>query len=305
MTHITIGSRGSQLALWQSRWVASELQQRGFTTSIEVVKTTGDKITGVPLSQIGAAKGLFTKELEDALLDGSIDIAVHSLKDMPTELPNRLILAATPAREDARDAIIGKTLQQLSHGAKVGTSSLRRTSQLRHVRPDLIIESVRGNIDTRLRKLDEGQYDAILLAAAGLRRLGWADRIAELLPVETMCPAVGQGALAIEAKEDEDSPALQACRMLEDAATRAAITAERSVLATLGGGCQVPIGAHATVDGARLHLRAVVVAPDGKSAPVVCTLSGDVAAAAALGREAGEELLRAGADDILEAVYGA
>ena len=209
MTHITIGSRGSQLALWQSRWVASELQQRGFTTSIEVVKTTGDKITGVPLSQIGAAKGLFTKELEDALLDGSIDIAVHSLKDMPTELPSRLILAATPAREDARDAIIGKTLQQLSHGAKVGTSSLRRTSQLRHVRPDLIIESVRGNIDTRLRKLDEGQYDAILLAAAGLRRLGWADRIAELIPVETMCPAVGQGALAIEAKEDEPKPSAE------------------------------------------------------------------------------------------------
>ena len=307
MTHITIGSRGSQLALWQSRWVASELNRRGFTTNIEIIKTTGDKITGVPLSQVGT-KGLFTKELEEALLDGSIDIAVHSLKDMPTELPAGLALAATPAREDARDAIIGKPLLELTRGAKVGTSSLRRTAQLRQVRPDLIIESVRGNLDTRLRKLDEGQYDAILLAAAGLRRLGWADRIAELLPIETMCPAVGQGALAIEARIPDSSaptPALEACRALEHAPTRAAITAERAVLATLGGGCQVPIGAHATIEGELLHLRAVVVAPDGKSAPMVCTLTGPAAHAAALGRQAGEQLLREGADDILEAVYGA
>ncbi|MEP7363320.1 MAG: hydroxymethylbilane synthase [Acidobacteriota bacterium] len=308
MTHITIGSRGSQLALWQSRWVASELQQRGFTTSIEIIKTTGDKITGVPLSQVGT-KGLFTKELEEALLDGSIDIAVHSLKDMPTELPAGLAIAATPAREDARDAIIGKPLAELPHGARVGTSSLRRTAQLRQVRPDLIIESVRGNLDTRLRKLDEGQYDAILLAAAGLRRLGWADRIAELLPIETMCPAVGQGALAIEACAEpagaDPSPAMQACLALEDPATRAAITAERALLATLGGGCQVPIGAYATVEGGLLHLRAVVVAPDGKSAPMVCTLSGPVTEAAELGRQAGEQLLAEGADDILEAVYGA
>ena len=307
MTHITIGSRGSQLALWQSRWVASELNQRGFTTNIEIIKTTGDKITGVPLSQVGT-KGLFTKELEEALLAGSIDIAVHSLKDMPTELPAGLALAATPAREDARDAIIGKPLLELTRGAKVGTSSLRRTAQLRQVRPDLIIESVRGNLDTRLRKLDEGQYDAILLAAAGLRRLGWADRIAELLPIETMCPAVGQGALAIEARIPDSSaptPALEACRALEHAPTRAAITAERAVLATLGGGCQVPIGAHATIEGELLHLRAVVVAPDGKSAPMVCTLTGPAAHAAALGQQAAEQLLSEGADDILEAVYGA
>jgi hydroxymethylbilane synthase len=304
MTHITIGSRGSQLALWQSRWVASELQNRGFTTNIEIIKTTGDKITGVPLSQVGT-KGLFTKELEDALLDGSIDIAVHSLKDMPTELPPGLALAATPAREDVRDAICGKPLHGLPKGAKVGTSSLRRTAQLRHHRPDLLIESVRGNVDTRLRKLDEGQYDAILLAAAGLRRLGWADRIAELLPIELMCPAVGQGALAIEARADATPAALEACLALEDPATRAAITAERAVLATLGGGCQVPIGAYAILDGSTLHLRAVVIAPEGRQPPLVCALNGPVAEAETLGRQAAEVLLAAGADDILESVYGA
>jgi len=304
MTHITIGSRGSQLALWQSRWVASQLQQRGFSTSIEIIKTTGDKITGVPLSQVGT-KGLFTKELEEALLEGAIDVAVHSLKDMPTELPPGLALAATPAREDPRDAIVGMPLASLPGGAKVGTSSLRRTAQIRHARPDLVVESVRGNLDTRLRKLDEGQYSAILLAAAGLRRLGWAERIAELLPIEIMCPAVGQGALAIEARVDASPAALEACRTLEDTATRAAVTAERAVLAALGGGCQVPIGAHAAVESAMLHLRAVVVAPDGKSAPLVCTLSGPVDEAGELGRRAADQLLDAGADGILEAVYGA
>ncbi|MBN8733521.1 MAG: hydroxymethylbilane synthase [Acidobacteria bacterium] len=306
MTHIRIGSRGSQLALWQSRWVAGELEKRGFATTITVIKTTGDKITGVPLSQVGT-KGLFTKELEEALLAEEIDIAVHSLKDMPTELPEGLALAATPVREDARDAMIGSTMEGLKKGAKVGTSSLRRTAQLRQARPDVVIESVRGNLDTRLRKLDEGQYDAILLAAAGLKRLGWAERIAELLPVEVMCPAVGQGALAIEARVGggAESAAVQACRALEDAATRAAVTAERAVLAALGGGCQVPIGAHAVVTGDRLDLRAVVVAPEGKSVPLVCLISGAVSEAAALGQAAADELLAAGADDILEAVYGA
>ena len=304
MTHIAIGSRGSQLALWQSNWVASELQRLGFSTTIEIIRTTGDKITGVPLSQAGT-KGLFTKELEDALLAGSIDIAVHSLKDMPTELPPGLAIAATPAREDARDAIVGNPLSMLLPGAKVGTSSLRRTAQLSRVRPDLQIESIRGNIDTRLRKLDEGKYDAIVLAAAGLRRLGWADRISQILPIEIMCPAVGQGALAIEAKVDAAPATMEACRALEDAPTRAAVTAERAVLATLGGGCQVPVGAHATIEGTQLHLRAVVIAPDGRSAPLVCTFTGSASGAEALGRQAGEELLRAGADDILESVYGA
>lgn len=303
MTHIVIGSRGSQLALWQSRWVAAELERRGFSTSIEIIKTTGDKITGVPLSQVGG-KGLFTKELEDALLAGDIGIAVHSLKDMPTELPEGLTLAATPVREDPRDALIGSTLAGLASGARVGTSSLRRGAQLRHARPDLAIEPVRGNLDTRLRKLKEGQYDAILLAAAGLHRLGWADRIAEILPIEIMCPAAGQGALAIEALIHGSPAALAACRALEDAPTRAAITAERAVLAALGGGCQVPIGAHAAVAGASLQLRACVAAPTGGAAPVVCTVTGSASEAEALGRQAAERLLASGAGEILEAVYG-
>src|SRR3954462_10473415 len=197
---LVIASRGSQLALWQARWVQTQLAALGHESRIEIIKTTGDKITDVPLAKVGT-KGLFTKEIEEALLDGRADLAVHSLKDLPTELPVGLVLAAVPPREDPRDAIVGKTLAELPHGARVGTSSLRRSAQLRRLRPDLLVESVRGNLDTRLRKLDEGQYDAILLAAAGLKRLGWGDRIAELLPPEVMCSAVGQGSLAIETRE--------------------------------------------------------------------------------------------------------
>ncbi len=177
---IVIGSRGSQLALWQARHIAACLQELGVETRLEIIKTTGDKITDVPLAQVGG-KGLFTKEIEDALLAGAIDLAVHSLKDMPTGLPAGLTLAAIPEREDPRDALIGKPLAELGAGAKVGTSSLRRAAQLRALGRGLVIESLRGNVDTRLRKLDEGQYDAIVLAAAGLRRLGWADRIRELI----------------------------------------------------------------------------------------------------------------------------
>ena len=296
---VTIGSRGSQLALWQSNWVAARLNDLGVATRIEVIKTTGDKITDVALSKVGT-KGLFTKELEEALLAGSIDVAVHSLKDMPTELPEGLVLAAVPAREDPRDAILGRTLAELPRGAKVGTSSLRRAAQLRALRPDTAAENLRGNLDTRVRKLDEGQYDAILLAAAGLRRLGWADRIAELLPVETMCPAVGQGALAIETRAD----AAEVVARLDHAATRWAVTAERAVLAALGGGCQVPIGAHASVEGGELHLRAVVISPDGATR-VAREAAGPAGSAEQLGKGLGEELLAGGARDILESVYGA
>src|SRR5690242_21605749 len=190
---LVIASRGSQLALWQARWVAAELTARGHECRIEIIKTTGDKITDVPLAKVGA-KGLFTKEIEDALIDGRADLAVHSLKDLPTQLPEGLVLGAVPEREDPRDAIIGKRLDELPQGAKVGTSSLRRSAQLRKLRPDLVIESVRGNLDTRLRKLDEGQYDAIVLAAGGLKRLGWADRIAGILDADRMCSAVRHGA---------------------------------------------------------------------------------------------------------------
>lgn len=296
---VTIASRGSQLALWQAHWVQKQLGAGGLESRIEIIKTTGDKITGVPLAQVGT-KGLFTKEIEEALLEQRADLAVHSLKDLPTDLPAGLILAGVPERESPFDAIVGRSLDELPSGAKVGTSSLRRAAQLRKLRPDLVIESVRGNLDTRLRKLDEGRYDAIVLAAAGLKRLGWSDRIAEVLAPEVMCPAVGQGALALESRET--GAGKDACAALEHAPTRAAVTAERAVLAALGGGCQVPIGAHATVDDGRLRLLAIVASPDGAEL-VRAESQSSIADAAALGRDLGEELLNRGARRILDAVY--
>ena len=296
---LVIASRGSQLALWQARWVERQLTAAGFACRIEIVKTTGDKITDVPLAKVGT-KGLFTKEIEEALLDGRADLAVHSLKDLPTELPAGLVLAAVPEREDPRDAVVGRPLADLPAGARVGTSSLRRAAQLRRLRPDLTVESVRGNLDTRLRKLDAGQYDAILLAAAGLSRLGWGARIAEILPPEVMCPAVGQGALALETRAA--SPGFDACAALDHPATHAAVTAERALLAALGGGCQVPIGAHATVDGARLHLTAVVASPDGAES-VRGECEGPLSEADSIGRRLGADLLTRGARRILETVY--
>jgi hydroxymethylbilane synthase len=303
---LVIASRGSQLALWQARWVAAQLQAAGHECRIEIVKTTGDKITDVPLGMAGAqtgVKGLFTKEIEEALLDGRADLAVHSLKDLPTELPEGLTLAAVPEREDARDAVVGKPLADLPPGARVGTSSLRRAAQLRRLRPDLKVESVRGNLDTRLRKLDQGQYDAIMLAAAGLKRLGWGARIAEILEPERMCPAVGQGALAIETRTSGAGlvAAYAACSALDHPATHAAVMAERGVLGALGGGCQVPIGAYATVADGRLRLLAVVISPDGAEL-VRAEAEGAVAEAAELGRKLGADLLNRGARRILEAV---
>ena len=293
---LVIASRGSQLALWQARWVAAQLSAAGHPCRIEIIKTTGDKITDVPLAKVGT-KGLFTKEIEEALLDGRADLAVHSLKDLPTELPEGLVLAAVPEREDPRDAVVGRKLADLPLGAKVGTSSLRRAAQLRQLRPDLQVESVRGNLDTRLRKLDEGQYDAILLAAAGLKRLGWGDRIAEILPPEQMCPAVGQGALAIETRAGFDGVA-----MLDHADTHTAVMAERGVLRALGGGCQVPIGAYATVSQGRVRLLAIVAAPDG-SQVVRAEAEGPAAEAAEIGARLAADLLARGARQILEAVY--
>jgi hydroxymethylbilane synthase len=296
---LVIASRGSQLALWQARWVSAQLTALGHECRIEIIKTTGDKITDVPLAKVGT-KGLFTKEIEEALLDGRADLAVHSLKDLPTELPEGLVLAAVPEREDPRDAVVGKRLADLPAGARVGTSSLRRSAQLRKLRPDLTIESVRGNLDTRLRKLDEGQYDAILLAAAGLKRLGWGDRIAEILPAETMCPAVGQGALAIETRAS--GAGFDAVQAMDHADTHAAVLAERGVLRALGGGCQVPIGAHATVEGGRLQLLGVVASPDGDEV-IRGAASGAASQAESLGRALGNELLERGARRILDAVY--
>jgi hydroxymethylbilane synthase len=293
---LVIASRGSQLALWQARWVAAQLSGAGHECRIEIIKTTGDKITDVPLAKVGT-KGLFTKEIEEALLDGRADLAVHSLKDLPTELPEGLVLAAVPEREDPRDAVVGRKLADLALGARVGTSSLRRAAQLRQLRPDLQVESVRGNLDTRLRKLDEGQYDAILLAAAGLKRLGWGNRIAEILEPGQMCPAVGQGALAIEARAGFDGVAV-----LDDAATHTAVLAERGVLGALGGGCQVPIGAYATVSEGRVQILAIVAAPDGTQL-IRANDEGAAADAAAIGARLAADLLERGARQILEAVY--
>jgi hydroxymethylbilane synthase len=298
---LTIGSRGSQLALWQARWIQARIQSFSLETRIEIIHTTGDKITDVALSKVGT-KGLFTKEIEEALLSGAIDLAVHSLKDMPTELPEGLTLAAIPEREDPRDAMVGRSLAALAPKAKVGTSSLRRAAQLRAKRPDLEIENIRGNVDTRLRKLDEGQYHAIVLASAGLRRLGWENRITELLHPDVMCPAVGQGALAVETRSD-GSAAYEIARRLEHRESRIAVTAERAVLAALGGGCQVPIGAYATVDAGALHLRAIIVSPDGTEI-IRKEARGVSEDAARIGAALGEELLAQGGRQILEAVYG-
>jgi hydroxymethylbilane synthase len=286
--------------LWQANYVKARLEAIGEECRIEVIKTTGDLVTSVPMKQVGS-KGIFTKEIEDALIEQRIDLAVHSLKDLPTVLPDGLEITSTPERQDVRDVLIGRSLAALAAGSRVGTGSLRRIAQLRALRPDLQIESIRGNVDTRIRKLDEGQYDAIVLAAAGLKRLGLADRITEYLPVESMCPAVGQGALAIETRNDR-GPGVRASRKLDDPDTRAAITAERTVLAKLGGGCDVPIGAYGTVSGDSLHLRAIVISPDGVRV-VREELSGSSANACALGAAMAEKLLASGAGAILESVH--
>ncbi len=290
---MVIGSRGSQLALWQARWVQARLAELGLESRIEIIKTTGDKVLSIPLSSVGG-KGLFTKEIEDALLAGEVDLAVHSLKDLPTEIPAGLQITAIPEREDPRDAMVGRRLTELREGAKVGTSSLRRSAQLRRLRPDLQVESVRGNVDTRLRKLDERQYESIVLAAAGLTRLGWIGRIAEFLEPEVMCPAVGQGALAVETRIGDN-----ACQALDHAPTRAAVTAERAVLSALGGGCLTPMGGHARVERGQLHLMAIVLSVDGAES-VRDQAAGPASEAQRIGRDLGERLLKQGAARLLD-----
>jgi hydroxymethylbilane synthase len=298
---LIIGSRGSQLALWQAHWIQARLETLGHASRIDIIKTTGDKITDVALSEVGS-KGLFTKEIEEALLAGTIDLAVHSLKDMPTDLPAGLTLAAIPEREDPRDALIGRALEDLPTGARIGTGSLRRAAQLRVRRPDLQIEDIRGNVDTRLRKLDEGRYDAIVLASAGLRRLGWEDRITELFNPGVMCPAVGQGALAVETRDDKGA-AFRIAQRLDHAESRTRVTAERAVLAALGGGCQAPMGSHAYVDGETLIAIGVVVSPDGKQV-IRQGKHGPADDPVGVGRSLAAQLLEAGAKEILDAVYG-
>ncbi len=301
MAHLRIGSRGSKLALWQAHHVAAWLQAAGHTTSIEVIKTTGDKITEVALSQVGT-KGMFTREIEEALLVQRIDLAVHSLKDLPTELDPAFTLPAILKREDPRDALVAlrhQRLEDLPRNAAVGTSSLRRQAQLRALRPDLRLSTLRGNVDTRLRKLEDGQLDAMILAAAGLHRLGLESYITGYFSAEVMCPAAGQGALAIEARAGDYATAI-CVAPLDHPDTRIATTCERVVLQGLGGGCQVPIGAYAVASDSGIHLRAVVASPDGTR--ILCaTQSGkDVIT---LGSSVARDLLDQGAQAILDDVY--
>jgi hydroxymethylbilane synthase len=297
-TLLTIGSRGSALALWQARHVAALLGGLGVETKIEIIKTTGDHLQTASLALAGG-KGLFTKEIEDALLAGHIDLAVHSLKDLPTGLPAGLTLAAIPEREDPRDALVGRTLDELAQAALVGTSSGRRSAQLRLLRPDLRTEPIRGNVETRLRKVREGAYAASLLAVAGLRRLGLEEHIAQVFSVDEMTPAPGQGALAIETREAGE--ALEICRRLDHLATRRLVVCERAVLAELGGGCQLPLGALAEDEGSTLHARAVIVAPHGTRFARASN-HGPSEDAERIGRELAQALLSAGGDAILEEV---
>ncbi len=303
---LRIGTRGSLLALQQSQWVRDELMRHwpGLTVELQVIKTTGDKILDVPLAKVGG-KGLFVKEIEDALEVGEVDLAVHSMKDVPAALPDGLVIAAIPRREDPRDVLVARgvrSLDELPREAKVGTSSLRRAAQVKAIRPDLRVETLRGNLDTRLRKAEEGQFDAVILAAAGLHRMGWQARITQYLDPWRFLPAVGQGALGIEARVD-DVEVLAILTPLHHPETTVAVKAERSFLAELQGGCQVPIGGYARITGEDVHLDGLIASVDGIT---LLRRSGQApwAQASQLGRQIAQELLGAGGRAILDEVYG-
>jgi hydroxymethylbilane synthase len=303
MAHLRMGSRGSQLALWQANHIAGLLREHGHLVEIEIIKTTGDKITDVALAKVGT-KGMFTKEIEEALAAGRVDLAVHSLKDLPTEISGDFEIAAITRRENPRDVFVSckySRVDDLPNGARVGTSSLRRQAQLHALRPDLDIIPLRGNVDTRLRKLESGEYDAIILAAAGVTRLGLTSLVKQVIPAEVMCPAAGQGALAIEIRHHDENTRRHLL-FLDDSASRRTTTCERALLNRLGGGCQVPIGAFAEVHDARLHLEGVVARPDGSQ---VLREAGEGSDPQRLGDEIGAILLRRGGDAILQEVYGA
>ncbi len=295
---IRIGSRGSQLALWQAEHVAALLRSRGHEVEIEVIRTTGDRLQGLTFAEVGAvvSKGIFTLEIEEALAEGRIDLAVHSLKDLPTQLPEGFELGATPERVDPRDVLVSReysSFENLPEGARVGTSSLRRRAQLRYLRPDLEFQEFRGNVDTRLRKLGEGQAEAIVLAAAGLDRLEKTEWVRERLEPEVVCPAAGQGALGIEIRAG-DERMIVAVEFMDHAATRFAVTAERLALAALGGGCQVPIGVYCrpALDSAlrpEFEILGVVADPEGSQ----------VLRSRAIGKNA-DELAEAVAADLLQ-----
>jgi len=297
---LRIGTRGSMLAKWQAESVRKQLfAATGMEAEIFIIKTSGDKMQQAPLTQIGG-KGIFIKELEEALLEETIDLAVHSVKDVPTDIPSRLMFPAVCRRDDVRDCLVGSTLANLRHGARVGTSSLRRQAQLKHLRPDLDLRDLRGNVDTRLRKVESGEYEAVMVAKAGLDRLGLSQRISEVLSPEVCMPAVGQGAIAVECRL-KDTEAGDLLAPLEDAETRTAIIAERALLAALQGGCQVPLGAWARIERGELLLDACVCSVDGvQYVKQRATSSPDQAAQ--LGEHMARVLIGAGAQSILEEV---
>ena len=298
---LRIGSRGSALALWQAHHVRDAIErEHGIRAEIVVIKTSGDRLPDTPIAGM-SVKGVFIKELEDALIGRRIDLAVHSMKDVPTEIPPGLEIVAITKREDPRDCLVsrgGARLEALPAGASVGTTSLRRQAQLRRMRGDLDVRDVRGNVDTRLRKVESGEFDAAVLALAGLTRLGWASRATQIFEPGEMLPAVGQGALGIETRcDDRETQTLVAS--LDDAETRAAVTAERALLAELQGGCQVPLGAWGRIENGALVLDACVLSADGAESIRECA-RGTIENAESLGRELGEKLLAAGADRLLQ-----
>ncbi len=301
---VIIGSRGSALALWQANWARKKLARAypDLSVEIEVIKTEGDRLSEIPLSQIGG-KEVWTKEIELALLSGSIDLAIHSLKDMPTRLPEGLVLGAISAREDARDVLVSKNdrvFWDLPEGATVATSSLRRQAQLKHARPDLNFVAIRGNVDTRVKKLKTENLDGIILAAAGLKRLGLGDRIADFIDPEICLPAPGQAALGIEIREDDDR-ITDLVGVLNCAETQQAVTAERAMLAALGGDCSVPIGGYAVVDKASvdvLMLSGIVATPDGRRV-ISERAEGRASSAEQLGMRVAKGLIEQGAEEIL------
>ena len=303
---LVIGTRGSRLALWQAEWVKSQLERIApeLSVSLHRIQTSGDKILDVPLAKIGG-KGLFVKEIEEALLKGEIDLAVHSMKDVPSVLPEGLEIVCVPEREDPRDAWVsreGQSFENFKPGGHIGTSSLRRQSQLLHHREDVHIQMLRGNLDTRLKKLQQGGFDAIVLAAAGLRRLGWGQEITEYLSTDVSLPAIGQGALGLEGRSN-DSFLQELILQLEDAPTRSTVNAERAFLTRLEGGCQVPIAGHAVIKDGDLFLDGLIASVDGKRY-IRQSVSGAIDHAEQLGVELAENLLSAGGGPILQEIYG-
>ena len=303
---LVIGTRGSKLALWQSEYIRGLVEElTGLPVELKIIKTTGDKILDVPLAKVGG-KGLFTKEIEVELEAGTVDLAVHSMKDVPTELPEGLAICMMPPRVDPRDVIVsgaGYNLETLPEGARLGTSSLRRRSQVVALRPDLDIVDVRGNLDTRMRKAETGEVDAVILAAAGITRLGWEDRITHYIDTEQMVSAVGQGAIGVEIRENDEFM-LDVCAKLSHSETLCCVSAERVVMNKLEGGCQVPIGAYARIEGDKLVMDAFVGSVDGKTI-LRHQLEGDPSEPTALGEQMVAALLEMGAHEILAAVRAA